>query len=260
MLNSKDYKTIALFTAIAFLLPLLCISVLLNNTGAGNSIWYLIIFGIEAASPSIAAIAAILAFNGRKGLKDFLHTSFTPKMKAFAFLIPVLTSFGIMFAAKALSCLFMGTPFQINHLSTRKLLIITWAFFAEELGWRGFLQKKLTGPIPELLVPLILGIIWAAWHYHFYILGTNNVPTVLFTLGCIADSYVMLFLLKLSRGNVLIAMLYHLGGNLFTNLLSINPGVNGGSAVPYLIYVIITALLGIGLNVIIKKKSISAAA
>ena len=256
MLNSRDVKTILLFMAAAILLPYLCIWVILNYAVAQTSIWYYILFGIEAASPSIAAIAAILAFKGRKGLIEFFRTSFTPKMKTSAVFVSVLIAFSIMFAAKAISCLTTGTPFQINQLSAKKLIIIAWAFFAEELGWRGFLQKKLKGAFPEFAVPIILGLIWAAWHYHFFILGTINVPLVLFTAGCIAESYIYLFLLKLSRGNVIAAMLYHLSGNLFTSLLSINPSSNGGSVVPYLLSVVITGLLGIGLNVLTKKHAL----
>lgn len=253
MSNSKDIKTILFFTAIAFLLPLVCILVMIHDTGENNSILNFILYGVEAASPSMAAIAVICVLDGRKGITEFFHINFTPKMKTGTVLIPVLIAFGVMFTAKVIACVFTNTLFQINHLSITKLIIILWAFLAEEVGWRGLLHKKLRNIVPEVAVPFIVGLIWSAWHYHFFITGSINVPIVWFVTGCIADSYIYLFLLKLSRDNILIAMLYHMSGNLFLNVFSINPDMNDGSAVSYFISVIIDGLFGIGLNLFIKK-------
>ena len=221
MLNTKHAKTIVIFGMVTFLLPLLCILVMITSTGAQNSIWYFLLYGVEAASPSIAAIAAVGITDGIKGITEFLHNCFSPKIKAAAILAPIVIACSIMAAAKAIACLWTNTLFQINPLSAKKLIIIAWAFIAEEVGWRGLLQKKLMNTLPAFIVPLLVGLLWAAWHYHFFIIGSNHAPIVWFITGCIAESYVYYFLLRLSRGNVLIAMIYHLSGNLFINLFCI---------------------------------------
>lgn len=248
MANSKDTRTIVSFTAIAFLLPLLCILAMMYYTYTKNPTMNFILYGVEAASPSIAAIVVIRVLEGRKGITEFFLINFNPKMKTITVLAPVLIAFVIMFTTKVIACVFTNTLFQINHLSIEKLIIILWAFLAEEVGWRAFLHKKLMKTIPEFVVPAIVGLIWSAWHYHFFIIGSINVPIVWFVAGCIADSYIYLFLLKLSRGNILIAMLYHMSANLFLNVFSINPDMNEGSVVPYVISVLMAGLFGIGLN------------
>lgn len=249
----KDIKTTVLFLAIAFLLPLLCIFIIINYTSSSSSVLYLILFGIEAASPSVAAITAVLILHGREGISEFFHDSFTPKLNAVSIVVPVFIIFGIMIIAKVIACIFMSTSFEINSLSAQKMLIIVWSFVSEEIGWRGFLHKRLLRVVPEFAMPVILGIIWASWHYYSFITGYTDVPIIWFVLGCIADCYIYLFLLKLSRGNVLVAMLYHFSGNLFINLFCINPDMNGGSIVSYTSSVILTGLLGIGLSIYNKK-------
>ena len=44
-----------------------------------------------------------------------------------------------------------------------------WALVAEELGWRGYLQEKIEAHVGDVLTPLIVGIIWTVWHFHFFI-------------------------------------------------------------------------------------------
>jgi membrane protease YdiL (CAAX protease family) len=254
MLNAKETKTIVYFTAIAFLLPLLCILVITYNMGEKNIILNFILYGVEAASPTIATVAVICILGGRKGITEFFHINFTPKMKITTVLYPIFITFGIMFTSKLIACVLTSTLFQINHLSIEKMIIILWAFLAEEVGWRGLLHKKLMNVLPEFVVPFIVGLIWSVWHYHFFIIGSINVPIFLFVTGCIADSYIYLFLLKVSRGNIVIAMLYHMCGNMFLNIFNINPDMNEGSVVPYFISVIIAGLFGIGLLMFTKKR------
>ncbi|MBP8715592.1 MAG: CPBP family intramembrane metalloprotease [Lachnospiraceae bacterium] len=60
---------------------------------------------------------------------------------------------------------------------------------AEELGWRGYLQDEIEKKCGSLMTPIFVGLIWTAWHYHFFILGTMEVPIMIFAFGCVAESY-----------------------------------------------------------------------
>lgn len=134
-------------------------------------------------------------------------------------------------------------------------MIVCWALVAEELGWRDFLQDKLGIYLNELTLPFILGIIWALWHYHFFLSGEMSAPILLFTLGCIADSYLYFAFTKAVNGNIVPASVLHFSENLCFNLLLINPEYNNGSFVPYLLYVagfLITA--AISFAVVFKRK------
>ena len=55
----------------------------------------------------------------------------------------------------------------------------------------------------HLGTPIIIGIIWALWHYHFFWLGTMSAPFILFVLGCITDSVGSYWITKKSKGNVI---------------------------------------------------------
>lgn len=159
-----------------------------------------------------------------------------------------------MFTAKVISCLLLKTPFELAETTSKQLIIIGWAFVAEEIGWRGFLTKKLTSSTNKYVVHLLVGLIWAFWHYHFFIIGAIDVAIPLFIVGCVVDSYLYAVLLKISGGNILIAMLFHMTSNFFINLFLINPNVNGGSSIPYAVYVIISALFVIGITMVLKYR------
>jgi membrane protease YdiL (CAAX protease family) len=106
---------------------------------------------------------------------------------------------------------------------------------AEELGWRGYLQNKINNKFSNIVTPIIIGVIWALWHYHFWISGTADVPILVFTYGCIAESYGYFIITKLSKDNVIPASILHFSGNLFFNLYLLNPNWNNGSIMPYII-------------------------
>lgn len=47
-----------------------------------------------------------------------------------------------MSTSKFISCLLLKTPFELAGITSKQLIIIEWAFVAEEIGCRGFLTKK----------------------------------------------------------------------------------------------------------------------
>ena len=55
----------------------------------------------------------------------------------------------------------------ISSGKSQKNIIVMWALVAEELGWRGYLQEKIEAHVGDVLTPLIVGIIWTVWHFHF---------------------------------------------------------------------------------------------
>ena len=70
--------------------------------------------------------------------------------------------------------------------------IMIFAGGAEELGWRGILQRHLHGKIPLAVIGLIIGVIWGVWHlplffidafaHYDFVFITYLLTTVLFSL------------------------------------------------------------------------------
>lgn len=214
-------KEIGIFLGVSFILPLICICLTQFVSCFQSGAFYLLLFGIEAASPSIAAILCIVWMKGKGGLKSFLKEKylehFSLKKSLVGFLIPFL----LLTIAEMISLAVGVKKVPISLLSSRKIVIIAWALVAEELGWRGYLQERLENKVNEEWVSLGVGVIWFLWHYHFFIGGTMSVPILWFLLGCIVESYGYYQLTKWSKGNILPASLWHFSGNLFFNLYAL---------------------------------------
>ena len=233
--HGSNLKRILVFLLLAFLIPLICV-ILIKDVMDFSNILAFFLFGVEAASPSLAAILTVL-FSGaelRQFLKRCYVNNFNLKMVLVSFFLPVV----VVSVPKSFYWLLYGITPTFGALSPKKIIIICWALIAEELGWRGFLQNKLEIYLNKLILPLPLGIIWALWHYHFFISGAISVPILLFTLGCITDSYLYFAFTKAVKGNIVPASVLHFSENLCFNLFLVNPEYNNGSSVPYLLYVI----------------------
>ena len=89
------------------------------------------------------------------------------------------------------------------------------------------------------LVPFVVGVIWALWHYHYFLLTGMQVPFTLFFIGCIVESYIYNYLLVKTEYNLISAMMYHFAWNLGLHLFALNPADNNGSLLPYFILIIL---------------------
>jgi membrane protease YdiL (CAAX protease family) len=99
------------------------------------------------------------------------------------------------------------------------LTIILWMPFGalgEELGWRGYLHKKLDTRFNGLISSLLVGLIWFPIHMSFFSRG----PLFVFFLATLIISYsVVIYALVQDTGfNVLLASVFHLFINV-ANLL-----------------------------------------
>ncbi|MEG0528191.1 MAG: CPBP family intramembrane glutamic endopeptidase [Longicatena sp.] len=247
----KDNKNIVLFLILAFLLPFL--SVLMQSM-IRNEILRFIMYGIQAVSPTIAALI-LLCLN--KESTSFFKNIFHKQHLVFACLFPMAFACITMLLAKYIVCVWLQVDFVIGSISTVQFIIILWALVAEEIGWRGYLQplfKKIG--ISEKIVPFLIGIIWCLWHYHYYIQDELQIPILLFLVSCIIESYIYSYLMYFTKGNILSAMTYHFSWNLWIHIWLINPIDNQGSLLPYAVMVFIEFICVLVFNFIKKKNCI----
>ncbi|MCG8385625.1 MAG: CPBP family intramembrane metalloprotease [Cytophagales bacterium] len=85
----------------------------------------------------------------------------------------------------------------------------------EELGWRGYLQPSLNKWNNDLLSSVVIGPIWAAWHFPIFFFpefrnGIGLVEMCIFyPMSMIFISYSMTKIWKWTRGSVFMAMWFH---------------------------------------------------
>jgi membrane protease YdiL (CAAX protease family) len=82
----------------------------------------------------------------------------------------------------------------------------------EELGWRGYLHKKLNERLQGLWSSLLVGVMWMLFHVHF--LGQSPIFLFFFALVLISQSVILYALLRDTGFSVLLATLFHWAFNL----------------------------------------------
>lgn len=221
-------KDILPFLLLAFLMPFFFILCQMNTD---HPMLQFLFYGLEAASPSIAAL---MVLGKNKQLHSFFEQNFNLKRPAAVLLLPCIISLFPMFLARLSSLSYVTAKGFLNF--NLQFIVILWALFAEELGWRGYLQPYLREKCSRLWhAPVLTGIIWCLWHYHYFYMNGIQVPLLCFVIGCIAESFLYEYLLLWSEGSLLSSMLYHASWNFGVHLFAINPIDNAGSALPYLL-------------------------
>lgn len=234
----KEYKNLIMFLLIAFLLPLAAIAL---QAMIPNDLIRFVLYGIQAAAPTFSAIV-VLCLN--KKAKAHFTRSFRKERLKTALILPTIIACFTMFLAKLIYCVIFRADFALGSISTTQFIIILWAFVAEEIGWRGYLEPLLRMyGVHKRIVPCIIGIIWCLWHYHFFLQNSVAVPIPLFFISCIIESYIYSFLMRATSNNIVSAMTYHFAWNLFIHVAAITPSDNNGSIFPYIILVVLEALL-----------------
>jgi membrane protease YdiL (CAAX protease family) len=94
-------------------------------------------------------------------------------------------------------------------------LVLLWmplSALGEELGWRGYLHKKLDERLNGLLSSLLIGFLWTLFHVHF--LGQGLVFLFFFALVLVSQSTVLYALIRDTGFSVLLATIFHWAFNL----------------------------------------------
>lgn len=137
-----------------------------------------------------------------------------------AFIVPIVYSslayWVVFFAGYAR----INASFDINWIS----IFLVWlpinfaCALGEEIGWRGFLVPELFSRMSYARVSLVVGAIWALWHFPVMIAGhyLESTPLVgrltLFFIMIIAVSFIFTWF-RLRSGSIWVVTMLHAGHN-----------------------------------------------
>ena len=236
---SKSIKSLVLFIMIAFFLPLMMVAI---QTKISDNALNFIFYGIQAAAPSVSAI---VVFAVNRELRISFSRLFRKDHLVMAILLPMTIVCVVTITARILSSQIVGELSSFGGtISYKQWVVILWAIVAEELGWRGYLEPALNKLIVnKRIVPGIVGLIWCLWHYHYFIQNSIEVPIALFLTGCIIESYIYSYLMRITKDNLVSAMTFHFMYNLMIHAVAINPSDNNGSIISYVTMMILEALV-----------------
>jgi membrane protease YdiL (CAAX protease family) len=123
-------------------------------------------------------------------------------------------------------------------------LIFVLAFF-EEIGWRGFALPQLLKKFSFFQSSLIIGVIWALWHFPGYLVGfgaPSDIPFSVFFLWVIASSFIFTCLYVKSNGNIWTAILLHFGANMALQLYPIMPSPADTKSTFYILTLLVVVI------------------
>jgi uncharacterized protein len=121
----------------------------------------------------------------------------------------------------------------------------------EEPGWRGFALPRLQKTTGPLRGSVILGVLWALWHFPLFWSGVWTPPTipnmVMFIVMITALTIIMTWVFNHAKGSLLITMLMHASFNTFANKIVAPlfpaPILNEYGLLPVMIGFTVTALV-----------------
>lgn len=160
--------------------------------------FHLIIFILNQAGiygPFLAAILTLKVFNRKDDLKtlfkECINWKINPKWYVFILLIPLFINFGSLGLAALLMAEMSLTFNPGMGLSLILLMFLNNLITSglEEPGWRGFAVPELVKRYPAYKSSIIVGLVWAIWHYpyvfylNYFELNLGVFLTILAMLG-----------------------------------------------------------------------------
>ncbi|KON29772.1 hypothetical protein AC482_05700 [miscellaneous Crenarchaeota group-15 archaeon DG-45] len=183
--------------------------------------------------PLLSAVIVTWITEGGVGLRE-LGNRLKWRVGVGWYLVALLLPLVHIFLAYGLYLLMRGTPIDFSmgppwHLYPLGILFV---FFLgggnEELGWRGFALPRLLNNHSPLVASLILGFVWAFWHFPLFFVEASPqaaLPFELYLPHVLGTTIIFTWLYLETSGSVLIAMLYHAGLNTVAGYFPLEAGV-----------------------------------
>jgi membrane protease YdiL (CAAX protease family) len=170
--------------------------------------------GLAQWGPGIAALLMLVFFRKDNHRITFFSKEIPVMRYVYAALIPVGVSV-IVFLVKAILAI-KPSAIASNGAILPMILWMPFGALGEELGWRGYLHKKLDARMHGLWSSLLVGLLWMPIHVAFF--GKGALFLSFLVLLIVSYSVVIYALVQDTNFNVLLASVFHLFINL-SNLL-----------------------------------------
>lgn len=176
------------------------------------------------------AAAAILVYRekGIAGVTGLLKRSFDfNRIKAKAWLVVAIAVQPGVMSLSSLVIRLSGTLIPAPQVSLLSALILLVVFFiaalGEELGWSGYITDPLQDRFGALLASLLLGSVWAVWHY-IPLLQAGRSPGFIawWSLGTLSSRILIVWLYNQSGKSVFLTAVFHAMINLTWQLFPVN--------------------------------------
>jgi membrane protease YdiL (CAAX protease family) len=208
--------------------------VVLSRTGTGllpftlpPLVEALTIAAATFTGPTLSAFVMTGVIDGRPGVRRLLrrYVQWRVKLRWYLFILLVIPASEV-FGALVLP----GVAASYQPLTLSMVLAYPAAFVStfvlggplgEEPGWRGFALPRLQPRYGPSAGSVILGVLWALWHFPLFWSGVWTPPTlpnmVMFIVMITALTVVMSWVFNNAQGSLLITMLMHASFNTFAN-------------------------------------------
>lgn len=166
--------------------------------------------------PTISAFAVSAAAGGLGGVKKllagFTRWKFNPIWYLATLsltLIPLLVALVYMLMGNPVKGIQPGTTVSVLLLNL--LYTLLFGPIAEETGWRGFALPRLQQRYNALLSSLILGVVWAFWHFPFYFISAGGVgiPFPIYIVLVTTITIFITWIYNNTKGNLAMCILAH---------------------------------------------------
>jgi uncharacterized protein len=178
--------------------------------------------------PATAAAIFISRENKSAGVKEWLQRAFDfTRVKAKIWYVPIILLMPCIMALSYGAICLMGVPLPAIQFSVGTILALFVAFFigalGEELGWSGYAIDPLQERIGALRGALLLGMVWAVWHYVPLLEAHRSLEFIVWwSLGTVAARVIIVWLYNNTGRSVFVAALFHTMVNLTWQVFPIN--------------------------------------
>ncbi len=167
--------------------------------------------------PAFAAVIVSQVFEGKAGIKDLLKGLLRWRVGLVWYIVAVFSPVVLLAVAQVLTKL-LGLPVVMSHFALSPYVIFV-GFLAntcEEIGWRGFALPQLQKRYNALIATLIVGALWALWHFPLvFLAGPMAEAPFLWFITIVTNAFIYTWIYNSTKGSILLVALLHVSLNIF---------------------------------------------
>ena len=177
--------------------------------------------------PILAALILVYRQNKMSSVRELLKRAFDFKRTKMGWYAMTLLLMPVVMGLLWLVQRLMGTPVPAPQIKIVSVLSLCLVFFigalGEELGWSGYAIDPMQDRWGALRASLILGVVWAIWHYIPLAQAHRPVEWIAWwSLGTVAARVILVWLYNNTGKSVFAAALFHMMINVTWQLYPVN--------------------------------------